>query len=99
MGTTMADTVDTRRVQEFQEKSKDVLKDKISQLTEMIRAAKGSTVFFTGAGVSTSAGIADYRGPSGVWTRQRIKKLQAKACRSAKEEAELKLLLEEAKKK
>jgi mono-ADP-ribosyltransferase sirtuin 6 len=25
------------------------------------------TVFYTGAGVSTSCGVGDYRGPSGAW--------------------------------
>merc|ERR1711924_464179 len=86
--THMSDTVDTRRVTEFSEKSEAELHSKIDDLAEMVRAAKGSTVFFTGAGVSTAAGIADYRGPTGVWTRQRVKKLQAKTSRTAAEKGE-----------
>jgi hypothetical protein len=37
------------------------------EIAELIRAAK-HVVVFTGAGVSTSAGVSDFRGAHGVWT-------------------------------
>jgi len=39
-------------------------------MEEFARVVRGSKyiVFHTGAGVSTSAGIPDFRGPKGVWT-------------------------------
>ena len=44
-----------------------VLEAKLAQLIDMVRAAE-RVVVLTGAGVSTSAGLPDFRGPKGIWT-------------------------------
>nr|XP_043607016.1 NAD-dependent protein deacetylase SRT1 [Erigeron canadensis] len=48
----------------------NILQTKIEQLTKLIRKSR-HLVVFTGAGISTSCGIPDFRGPTGIWTLQR----------------------------
>jgi NAD-dependent deacetylase len=45
-----------------------VIGDEFEQAREWIGAATAVTVF-TGAGISTDAGIPDFRGPNGLWTK------------------------------
>jgi len=47
----------------------EVLEQKINRLVSLIKQSK-HLVVFTGAGISTSAGIHDFRGPKGKWTRE-----------------------------
>ena len=47
--------------------SPEQLDVKIAEFVKLFRESK-HIVFHTGAGVSTAAGIPDFRGPKGVWT-------------------------------
>jgi len=62
----------------------DVLQTKITQLAQLVRESE-HLVCFTGAGISTSAGIGDFRGPNGKWTRKAkgLKPLKGKSSISA----------------
>ncbi|KAI1706775.1 sir2 family domain-containing protein [Ditylenchus destructor] len=57
---------DSEQVREF-ESDDTTLERQAAELANLIRQSH-HFIAFTGAGVSTSAGIPDFRGPQGVWT-------------------------------
>jgi NAD-dependent SIR2 family protein deacetylase len=91
----MSSTVDADRVQEYLEPDAATFEKKLEQLADLVRESR-YTVFYTGAGVSTSSGIGDYRGPNGAWTLRRIRELEKLGSRATEgQKAELQKLLAE----
>jgi len=65
----MADTaINDDEIEEFFDNPVELDK-KVTALAEAIMKSNHFVVY-TGAGISTSAGISDFRGPDGVWTRK-----------------------------
>ncbi|KAL6756381.1 DHS-like NAD/FAD-binding domain-containing protein [Haematococcus lacustris] len=51
----------------------ETLEEKAQAVARMVESAS-EVFFFTGAGISTSQGIPDFRGPKGIWTLRKKKK-------------------------
>ncbi|KAJ9522453.1 hypothetical protein QJQ45_008260 [Haematococcus lacustris] len=51
----------------------ETLEEKAQAVARMVESAS-EIFFFTGAGISTSQGIPDFRGPKGIWTLRKKKK-------------------------
>jgi len=68
--------VNLNEIKEIEESAEELGK-KAKELAKMIAESK-HCIMFTGAGISTGAGIPDFRGPTGVWT-MKAKGLKPKA--------------------
>lgn len=64
------------------------MKEKVKCLAEWLRNYNGSCVFHVGAGMSTAAGIRDFRGKKGVWTELKQKEMQETSSSLVKKSSE-----------
>ena len=74
---------DAAKTAEFHD-SVDQVKEVAEKVVQLLRTVKHCTAF-TGAGISTSAGIGDYRGKGGKWTEMDRETVTAKVTESLKE--------------
>ncbi|XP_045214931.2 uncharacterized protein LOC123565012 isoform X2 [Mercenaria mercenaria] len=75
---------EAKKTAEFHD-SDTFIKDEAKRIAKMLQQAK-YPIFFTGAGISTAAGISDFRGKDGKWTvRDKAKEHGAKASKGRRQ--------------